>query len=382
MGIFDFLTGEFIDVIHWVDDTRDTMVWRFEREGHEIKYGAKLTVREGQAAVFVHEGQLADVFTPGLYMLETNNMPIMTTLQHWDHGFQSPFKSEIYFVNTTRFNDLKWGTKNPIMLRDPEFGPTRIRAYGTYTIRVKDPARFLVEIVGTDGEFTMDEISFQIRNIIVQEFSRVIAGSGIPVLDMAANTADLGKLIAAEVSPVLDGYGLEMPEFYIENISLPPAVEAALDKRTSMGLAGDLGKFTQYSAAEAMTAAASNPNGGGGMGAGLGMGMGMAMANQMSNMAAGQPSGPWGAPAPAAPQPSAHAAPPPPPPVEHVWHIAVDGQTSGPFSKAKMGRMASEGEITRDTFVWTPGQDGWKKAGEVQELAQLFTIQPPPPPGA
>ncbi|GAB4541052.1 MAG: SPFH domain-containing protein [Ruegeria sp.] len=382
MGIFDFLTGEFIDVIHWVDDTRDTMVWRFEREGHEIKYGAKLTVREGQAAVFVHEGQLADVFTPGLYMLETNNMPIMTTLQHWDHGFQSPFKSEIYFVNTTRFNDLKWGTKNPIMLRDPEFGPTRIRAYGTYTIRVKDPARFLVEIVGTDGEFTMDEISFQIRNIIVQEFSRVIAGSGIPVLDMAANTADLGKLIAAEVSPVLDGYGLEMPEFYIENISLPPAVEAALDKRTSMGLAGDLGKFTQYSAAEAMTAAASNPNGGGGMGAGLGMGMGMAMANQMSNMAAGQPSGPWGARAPAAPQPTAHVAPPPPPPVEHVWHIAVDGQTSGPFSKAKMGRMASEGEINRDTFVWTPGQDGWKKAGEVQELAQLFTVLPPPPPGA
>ncbi|WP_425078671.1 SPFH domain-containing protein [Ruegeria denitrificans] len=382
MGIFDFLTGEFIDVIHWVDDTRDTMVWRFEREGHEIKYGAKLTVREGQAAVFVHEGQLADVFTPGLYMLETNNMPIMTTLQHWDHGFQSPFKSEIYFVNTTRFNDLKWGTKNPIMLRDPEFGPTRIRAYGTYTVRVKDPAKFLIEIVGTDGEFTMDEISFQIRNIIVQEFSRVIAGSGIPVLDMAANTADLGKLIATEVSPVLDGYGLEMPEFYIENISLPPAVEAALDKRTSMGLAGDLGKFTQYSAAEAMTAAASNPNGGGGMGAGLGMGMGMAMANQMSNMAAGRPSGPWGAPAPAAPQPSAHVTPPPPPPVEHVWHIAVDGQTSGPFSKAKMGRMASDGEITRDTYVWTPGQDGWKKAGEVQELAQLFTILPPPPPGA
>ncbi|WP_425046291.1 SPFH domain-containing protein [Primorskyibacter sp. S87] len=378
MGIFDFLTGEFIDVIHWVDDTRDTMVWRFEREGHEIKYGAKLTVREGQAAVFVHEGQLADVFTPGLYMLETNNMPIMTTLQHWDHGFKSPFKSEIYFVNTTRFNDLKWGTKNPIMLRDPEFGPTRIRAYGTYTIRVSDPARFLVEIVGTDGEFTMDEISFQIRNIIVQEFSRVIAGSGIPVLDMAANTADLGKLIAAEVSPVLDGYGLEMPEFYIENISLPPAVEAALDKRTSMGLAGDLGKFTQYSAAEAMTAAATNPAGGG-MAAGLGAGMGMAMAQQMGTMAAGQHPGPWGRPAPAAPQPS--APPAPPPPVEHVWHVAENGQTKGPFSKARLGRMAAEGDLTRDSFVWTAGQDGWKKAEDVQELAQLFTILPPPPPG-
>ena len=195
MGIFDFLTGEFIDVIHWVDDTHDTMVWRFEREGHEIKYGAKLTVREGQSAVFIHEGQLDDVFTPGLYMLETNNMPIMTTLNHWGHGFKSPFKSEIYFINTTRFSNLKWGTKNPIMVRDPEFGPTRIRAFGTYTIRVSDPARFLVEIVGTDGEFTMDEISFQIRNIIVQEFSRVIASCGIAVFDMAANTADLGKLI-------------------------------------------------------------------------------------------------------------------------------------------------------------------------------------------
>ena len=334
MGIFDFLSGQFIDVIHWTDDTRDTMVWRFEREGHEIKYGAKLTVREGQAAVFVHEGQLADVFTPGLYMLETNNMPIMTSLQHWHHGFKSPFKSEIYFVNTTRFNNLKWGTKNPIMLRDPEFGPTRLRAFGTYTVRVGDPARFLSEIVGTDGEFTMDEISYQIRNIIVQEFSRSIAGSGIPVLDMAANTADLGKLVAAAIAGPVAEYGLTIPELYVENISLPPGVEAALDKRTSAGIAGDLGRFTQYSAAEAMTEAAKNPSGGG-MGAGLGMGMGMAMANQMSAQ-----SGPWGA------GPQA----PPPPPVEHVWHIAEDGKTHGPYSKAALGRMAGEGKLTRATL--------------------------------
>ncbi|MCZ4351052.1 SPFH domain-containing protein [Roseovarius aestuarii] len=369
MGIFDFLTGEFIDVIHWTDDTRDTMVWRFQREGHEIKYGAKLTVREGQAAVFVHEGQLADVFTPGLYMLETNNMPVMTTLQHWDHGFQSPFKSEVYFVNTTRFNNLKWGTKNPIMLRDPEFGPTRLRAFGSYTVRVSDPAKFLTEIVGTDGEFTMDEISYQIRNIIVQEFSRAIAASGIPVLDMAANTSDLGKLVAAAISGPIADYGLTIPELYIENISLPPAVEAALDKRTSVGLAGDLGAYTQYSAAEAMTEAAKNPSGGGGMGAGLGMGLGMAMAGQMA-----QQPGPWGA------RPA--AAPPPPPPVEHVWHIAEDGKTHGPYSKARLGRMAAEGQLGRDTQVWTPGQDGWKRAGDVTELAQLFTILPPPPPPA
>ena len=376
MGIFDFLTGEFIDVIHWVDDTRDTMVWRFEREGHEIKYGAKLTVREGQAAVFVHEGQLADVFTPGLYMLETNNMPVLTTLNHWDHGFKSPFKSEIYFVNTTRFSDLKWGTKNPIICRDPEFGPVRLRAYGTYTIRVSDPAHFLTEIVGTDGEFTMDEISYQIRNIIVQEFSRVIASSGIPVLDMAANTADLGKLVAAEISGTLAEYGLLMPELYIENISLPPAVEQAMDKRTSMGVVGDLGKYTQFSAAEAMTAAAATPNSG--MGAGMGMGVGMAMAQHMANQ------GPWGAMGgarTAPPAPQAAAVPPPPPPVEHVWHIAENGTTKGPFSKAALGRMATAGDVTRDTFVWTPGQDGWKRAEDVAELAQLFTILPPPPPG-
>lgn len=361
MGILDFLTGEFIDVIEWTDDTRDTMVWRFERHGHEIKYGAKLTVREGQAAVFIHEGQLADVFTPGLYMLETNNMPILTTLNSWDHGFKSPFKSEIYFVNTTRFNDLKWGTKNPIMLRDPEFGPLRLRAFGTYSTRVTDAALFLREIVGTDGEFTMDEISYQIRNIIVQEFSRAVASSGIPALDMAANTADLGKLIAKAIEPVVAQYGLTTPELYIENISLPPAVEAALDKRTSMGMAGDLGKFTQYSQAEAMTAAATAP-GGSGMGAGLGMGMGMAMANQMS-------------------QPQA-AAVPPPPPVEHVWHIADNGKTTGPFSKADMGQMVSKGTLTRETYVWTPGQDGWLIAEDVTELAQLFTILPPPPPQA
>jgi membrane protease subunit (stomatin/prohibitin family) len=373
MGILDFLSGQFIDVIHWTDDTRDTMVWRFEREGHEIKYGAKLTVREGQAAVFVHEGQLADVFTPGLYMLETNNMPIMTSLQHWDHAFQSPFKSEIYFVNTTRFNDLKWGTKNPIIARDPEFGPVRLRAFGTYSIRVTDPAKFLTEIVGTDGEFTMDEISFQIRNIIVSQFSAAIAGSGIPVLDMAANTPDLAKLLAARIAPALAEYGLVMPELYIENISLPPEVEAVMDKRTSMGIAGDLGKYSQFAAAEAMTAAAANP--GGGAAAGLGMGMGMGMAAQMAH------AGPWGAAPTAAAVPAVVAPPPPPPPVERVWHMAVNGETKGPYSRAAMGRMVTDGTLDRATLVWTAGQDGWMAAGDVAELATLFTVLPPPLPG-
>ena len=375
MPFFDFLSGEFIDVLHWTDDTRDTMVWRFERHGHEIKYGAKLTVREGQTAVFVHEGQIADVFTPGLYMLETNNMPVMTTLRHWDHGFRSPFKSEVYFVSTRRFTGLKWGTKSPIMLRDPEFGPTRLRAFGTYTVRVTDSAKFLTEIVGTDGEFTMDEIGYQIRNIIVQEFSRVVASSGIPVLDMAANTADFAALVGERISGTLTEYGLSLPELYIENISLPPSVEKALDKRTSMGLAGDLSQYRDYSAAEAMTTAAVQP--GGAMGAGIGAGMGMGIGAGMA-----QANGPWGAwPAEPAAQPAAAApTPPPPPPVEHVWHIAQAGETQGPYSLAAMGRMAREGSLTRRTHVWTPGQDGWMRAGDVLDLARLFTVMPPPPP--
>ncbi|OOY06502.1 SPFH domain-containing protein [Thioclava sp. F28-4] len=373
MGILDFLSGEFIDVIGWTDDTRDTMVWRFEREGHAIKYGAKLTVREGQAAIFVHEGQLADIFGPGLYMLETNNLPILTTLQHWDHGFKSPFQSEIYFVNTTRFNDLKWGTKNPVMARDPEFGPVRIRAFGTYSMRVTDPGKFLTEIVGTDGEFTSDEISYQLRNVIVQEFSRAIASSGIPILDMAANTADMGKLITKAIAPTIANYGLELPEFYIENVSLPEAVEAVLDKRTSMGIVGDLNKYMQYNAAEAMGQPGSGASAGMGaaMGAGIGAGMGMAMGQQM---------GPWGQ---IAQQPAAAAPPPPPPPpVEKVWHLAVNGQTQGPFGRGHLGRMVSEGSLTRDSLVWTPGQNGWMRAEDVTELAQLFTIAPPPPPPA
>lgn len=366
--VFDFLKGEFIDVISWLDDTRDTMVWRFERRGQAIKYGAKLTVREGQAAVFVHEGVLADVFGPGLYELQTNNMPVMTTLQHWDHGFQSPFKSEVYFVSTTRFNDLKWGTKNPLMMRDPEFGPVRLRAFGTYSMRVTDPGRFMTEIVGTDGEFTADEISMQVRNVILQEVSRVLAGSGIPVLDMAANTGDLGKLVTQAIAPKVAAYGLALPEFYIENISLPEEVEKAMDKRTSMGVVGDLSKYMQFNAAEAMAAPGSAA--GAAMQTGLGAAMGM-------QLGAGQ-MGPWGAaPAAAAPPP-----PPPPPPAARVWHLAANGASTGPFAEGDLPAMVADGRLLRTTMVWSAGMEGWKPADQT-DLAPLFALIPPPlPPGA
>lgn len=361
--MFGFLRGQFIDVIHWVDDSRDTMVWRFERHGHAINYGAKLTVREGQAAVFIHEGQLADVFAPGLFLLETNNLPVLTALQHWDHGFSSPFKSEVYFLNTRRFTGLKWGTRNPVMLRDPEFGPLRLRAFGTYAMRITEPARFMSEIVGTDGNFTTDEVSGQIRNIIVAKVAVVLAQSGIAALDMAANKTELGRIVAERLAPMMVEYGLEIPEFYIENISLPPEVEKVLDQRTSMGIVGDLGRYSQFAAAQAMQSAAANPGeGGAGLGAGLGMGMGMAMARQAATS-----------------QPGA-AEPPPPPPAGQVWHIAEGGSTTGPFSLADLGRMAAEGRFRRDSLVWTQGQDAWAAAGSIPELARLFAAVPPPPP--
>lgn len=374
MSIFDALGGQFVDVIEWADDTRDTLVWRFERHGNEIEYGAKLTVREGQAAVFVHEGRLADVFAPGLWLLETNNLPIMTSLQHWDHGFKSPFKSEVYFVSTRRFQDLRWGTRNPIMLRDREFGPVRLRAFGAYSIRVIDPALFLREIVGTDGDVTTDEVSEQIRNIIVARFSNAIAEAGIPVLDIAGDTDRLGALIRARIAPELAAYGIETPALTVENVSLPEAVEKALDTRSSMGVIGNLDAYAKFQAAEAMEAAARNPGGGGGMGAGLGMGMGMAAGRAMGDALSGGAQPPHAAPPP-------YAAPPPPP-VERVWHIAEHGATTGPFSRADLGRMALTGGVARSSLVWSPGYDGWIIAEDAPELARLFTQLPPPlPPG-
>jgi membrane protease subunit (stomatin/prohibitin family) len=375
--VFDFLKGEFIDVISWLDDTRDTMVWRFDRRGQAIKYGAKLTVREGQAAVFIHEGQLADVFQPGLYMLETNNMPIMTTLQHWDHLFDSPFKSEVYFINTTRFNDLKWGTKNPIMTRDPEFGPVRIRAFGTYSMRVTDPGKFMTEIVGTDGEFTADEISFQLRNVILQEMSRTLAKSDIPVLDMAANTADLAKTVNDGIAPQIAEYGIELPEFYIENISLPEEVEKVLDKRTSVAVAGDLDAFTKFNAAEAL--GAENSAAAGALAAGVGAAMGLNMAQNMGLGGGAKtviPTEP--APAAAAAEP-APAAPPPPP--SKLWHLAVNGETKGPFTEVELTTMAEAKELTAASLVWTPGQDGWKAVSDTTLASILAKLPPPPPAG-
>ncbi|MEM6734166.1 MAG: SPFH domain-containing protein, partial [Myxococcota bacterium] len=272
MGIFDKLKAELIDIVEWIDDTRHTLVWRFPRYHNQIKQGAQLIVRPGQVAVFVNQGQLADVFEPGQHTLETANLPILSTLAGWKYGFDSPFKAEVYFVSTRQITELKWGTPNPIMLRDADFGPVRLRAFGTYTLKATDPRALLTELVGTDGVFEADEITELLRSIINETFADVLGESKIAALDLAANYRELGEqLRAAVVERIDDEYGLDVPLLNIVNISLPPEVEKALDTRSSMGVIGDMNKYQQYQMGTAMLAAAENPAGGG---ASDGMGLG------------------------------------------------------------------------------------------------------------
>lgn len=279
MGILDMVKGQLVDVIEWTDSTSNTMVHKYDMNGKEIMMGAQLTVRESQAAVFVDEGRLADVFGPGRHELTTQNMPVMTALKAWKFGFNSPFKSDVYFVNTKQFMDRKWGTANPVMMRDSEFGMIRIRAFGSFSFRVKDPAVFMKEVFGTSSLFTVEGVEGQIKSVVVSGLSDAIAQSKIPALDLAANYTELGQYVLQALNPKVEALGLTLCGFVIENISLPEEVEKAIDKRTSMGVVGDLNKYTQFQAAEAMREAANNPNGGmAGMGVGMGAG---AMMGQM-----------------------------------------------------------------------------------------------------
>lgn len=378
MGIFSKLKGEFIDIIEWLDETNDTIVHRFERYGNEIKMGAKLTVRETQVAVFINEGQLADIYKPGMYTLETENMPILSTLKGWKYGFNSPFKAEVYFVNTKKFRDQKWGTANPIPLRDPEFGPVRLRANGNYEFRIADPENFIKNVVGTDGDFTTDEVTGQLRNIVVTRFKDAIGEAKMPLLDMAANYNELSeKIQGLMANEFKNDYGIELTKFLISDITLPPQVEEALDKRSSMGIIGDMGKFMQYQTGEAIGDAANNQGGGGngmgaGMGAGMGMGMGFGMANQMA-----------GAMNPNQQQQQQQQQPqqgPPPPPAAAQYYIAVNGQQQGPFDMNTLKQMAANKQLTKESQVWKQGMSGWQAAGQVGELNMLWAAPPPPPP--
>lgn len=286
MGILDAIRSQFIEVIEWLDDSGNTLVYRFPVQGQEIKNGARLTVRESQAAVFVHQGQIADVFGPGLYTIDGGNTPILSKLGAWMHGFNSPLKAEVYFVNTKQFTDLKWGTSNPVMMRDTDFGMVRLRAFGIYTIRVSAPGAFIKEIAGTNAHFVTEDIEGQLKRTLVSGFSDALAESKIAALDLASNYDELGSFTRTKLTDDFKAYGLELTKFVIENISLPAEVEAAMDKRTSMGVIGDVGRYAQFQAADAMRDAAQNTGGGGaatGAGLGAGFAIGNAMAGAMSN---------------------------------------------------------------------------------------------------
>jgi len=369
MGLFDWAGGQFIDVIDWIDDSNDTMVYRFERHGNEIKYGAKLIVRESQVAVFINEGEIADIMSEGIYELETQNIPILTSLKHWDHGFNSPFKAEVYFINMKRFTDLKWGTKNPIMVRDPEFSMVRLRAFGTYEIRVKDPATFLKEIVGTDGHFTTDEIDNQLTNLIVSKFATVLGSKGVAALDLAANYELFGEFITEKISPYFDEYGIELTKILIENISLPEAVEKALDKRTSREITGDLDANLKYNMGEALSG--TGDGGSSTMSDMMGMGAGMAMASQMANSLNQTQQQPTQQVSPPSPQTNM----PPPIPTSESYFVAIDGKAQGPFEMSAIKSMAQSNIISRDTLVWREGMAAWEKASV--KLYDIFRSQPP-----
>jgi len=308
MGLMDWGKAQFLDILEWLDDSTDTLAWRFPMRGQEIQNGGQLVVRESQEAVFVNEGQMADVFKPGTHRLTTQNLPILATLKGWKYGFESPFKSDVYFISTKLYNDLKWGTSNPIMMRDADFGMLRIRAFGIYSIKVVDSATFLRQLVGTNGVYTVPDISEQLRKTIMSRFTDALGEAKIPALDLAAKYDEISDFVKQKLQEEFKTMGLELSKFFVENISLPEEVEAMMDKRTGVGMmAPVMGAYTQMQVADSIPLAAQNPGGvaGLGMGMGVGFGMGNMMGQQMAS--AQQGLGQQGFPAGSAPAAAAPA---------------------------------------------------------------------------
>ncbi len=282
MGLTDFLKGQFIDVIEWTDDSRDTLSFRYPDEDKEIKNGAQLIVRESQVVQFVYVGEFGDLFGPGKHTLTTDNIPILTSLKSWKYAFQSPFKADVYYVTTRLFTGNKWGTSNPIMMRDADFGIVRVRAFGTYDFKIVDPKLFLKEVAGSDQNFRLEEFADAMRSRLVSVFSDALATAKIPVLDLATRYQDLGEALLPLINPLLSAkYGIEMASFVLENASVPPEVEAAIDKRSSMGAVGNLNDYVKFQMAQGMA------QGGGTGGAATELAVGFAMAQQMMQQQGG-----------------------------------------------------------------------------------------------
>ncbi len=383
MGLLDKLKGELVDIIEWIDDSRSTLAWRFPRYQNEIKNGAQLIVREGQQAVFVYRGQLADKFEPGNYELKSENLPIMSTLQGWKHGFDSPFRSEVYFINTRPVTDIRWGTPQPVTVRDPDFKMVQVRANGLCVVKIADIEIFLREVIGTDSAVEADEITELLRRVISMAFSDMVLETGLGAIDLQGQQVALsGKLADFVNERVDDEFGLHIPEMTM-NISLPDEITQAMTRGVARGVEAsgfvenvDLGKYQQAQAADAMVAAAENPSGSV-MGDMMQMGMGVAMAGQMANQMGGAQAGPAAA-APAAPA----AAGPPPLPGQKLFHVDHGGTPGGPYNMAQMQAGIGNGQVTGQTLVWSEGMAAWSPAQAVPELQALFAAPPPMPPTA
>jgi len=365
------LSNEFIDIIEWLDYTDDTIAYRFERYQNEIKNGAKLIVREGQTAVFINEGQLADVFEPGTYDLTTQNLPILATLKGWKYGFNSPFKAEVYFVNTHLFTDEKWGTKSPITLSDDRFGLVEIRAFGTYAYKISDAGKFIKDIVGTDSNFTNFEINEHLKSLIATRFTNTVGQANLPIELYAANTTELSDTCREVMSPEFESVGISLEKFYIENVSMPEDLKKEIFEYSRIDKL-DLDKLTKFKTAKAIEAAAQNE--GGTAGAGMGMGMGFVLAQQMGGMMGGNTQ--------AAPQQAAQptgGTVPPPMPTQTMYFYATNGTQHGPVTFEQMQSLFASRTINRDSLVWKQGMSAWTTLKEVEELKSFLGGNTPPP---
>ncbi len=392
MGLMDKIRGEFVDIIEWLDDTNTTLAWRFPRYDNEIKNGAELIVREGQQAVFVYRGQLADRYGPGHYSLTTENMPIMSTLQGWKHGFNSPFRSEVYFINTRPVTELRWGTPQPVTVRDPDFRMVQVRANGATTIKVLDPAVFLRQVIGTESVVDMEQITDLLRRNIALAFSDMVLASGLGAIDLQGRQVELCDKLREFVAERVASFGLGVDAVTM-TISLPEEIQQAMTRGVARGVEAsgfadnvrDPNRYQQVQAADAMLAAAQNP-GGGAVGAAMQAGIGVALGGQLAGTLQGGFAAPQGAPAQGGYQQQGYGQQPqgqqpPPLPGQQQFHVDLNGQAAGPFPVDQLRQFVSSGQLTAQTNVWTNGMQAWTAAGQVPALQSLFSGPPPPLPG-
>jgi membrane protease subunit (stomatin/prohibitin family) len=362
--------AQFLDVIEWLDDSNNTLVHRYPVFNQAIQSGGKLVVREGQAAVFIAEGQMSQVFAPGTYTLDTRTEAVWSFFQSIKYQLNYPYKGDIYFVNTRQYTDQKWGTSSPLPTMDPQLGPVRIRAYGIFSYRVKDAGVFLKELVGTQGLFTTEEINGQLKRKLLSAFADTLGEAKIPLLELMAQYMDLGDALRQRMSPIFEAaYGIGLTDFTVESITPPPEVEKMLDKRTSMGLIGDMNAYTQFQAANAIETAAARPGAANPM---MDAGMGLAMGGMMGRQMAGGAAGVY--------NPVTGASAPPPPPIAAVFHY----NGAGGQAQLSAGDVAARVAADRSGVhhVWAAGWAGWKSWSEVPEIvAMIPPAAPPPPPG-